>query len=149
MPNAAERPDMDYELFESKLDVIEGIKRGVESVDALNDATLGPTTYEQTDYPYPEILPSSTNFEGGNEFSHTVDLGVIFERTERQDDYLVMMGHVFEAIKATITELEAVECVGLIVPQSIEDFAAELSGTLLVAFRVELFVTVSVDLTTI
>jgi len=141
--------ELDYALFESKVDVIEGIRRGVESVDALNDATLGPTTYERTDYPYPEILPTSTDFEGGNEFSHTVDLGVIFERTEREGDYLLMMECVFEAVRAAIDELGSVKCVGLIVPQSIEDFAGELNGTLLVAFRVELFVTVSVDLSTI
>jgi len=138
--------DLQYALFDNKYRVIQAIREGAGDVQTVNKPTLGPTTYERTDYPYVEILPSSTDFEGGNEWSHTVDIGVLFERTDREDDYLIMMERMFEVLKSVIDELSTVGCVVSYLPQSIEDFAGELNGTLLVAFRIQLRVTTLIDL---
>jgi len=61
--------ELSYALYENKLTVIEAMQDGVERVDTVNAPTLGPTSYDRIDYPYVEILPASTDFEGGNEWS--------------------------------------------------------------------------------
>jgi len=139
-------PELDYALFETKRDVLEAIERGARSVDELPDTNLGPTDFGRIDYPYVQILPESTDFQGGNEWAHTVRLNVIFQRGKREDDYLVYMAVAFDAIKQAIQELNEVECVVSYLPQSIEDFAGETDGNLLVMFSIQLQVTTLVDL---
>lgn len=138
--------DLQYALFENKRDVIEAISDGADAVDTLHTATLGPVAETRTDYPYAEVLPENTEYQSGNEFAHTIRLNCYFERTERNDDYLLMLATAFDAVKESIDELASVGCVVSYRPQTIEDYAGELDGTLLVLISIQLRITTLVDL---
>lgn len=138
--------DLQYALFQSKKNVLEAIKDGTDAVDTLHDPVLGPVSAARTDYPYAEVLPESTDYQSGNEFAHTVRLNCYFERTGDSDDYLLMLATAFDAIKQSISHLSAVECVVSYRPETIEDYAGELNGTLLVMISTQLRVTTLVDL---
>lgn len=137
---------LQYELFQNKLAVIEAMRRGAESVDVFAGQTLGPTSFDRIDYPFVNILPEQTAYQSGNEWEHTVRFNVAFQRGRREDDYLIQMMHVFEAIKAINDELSGVNCVISYLPVLIEDFAGETNGNLIVMFSTQFRVRTLVDL---
>ena len=137
---------LQYPLFENKRAVIEAVERGAAAVDGLSQPTLGPVADSRTDYPYAEVLPESTDYQGGNEFVHTIRLNCYFERTRHNDDYLLMLATAFDGVKQAIQECLDVSCVLNARPQVIEDYAGNLNGTLLILISAQLRVSTLVDL---
>ena len=138
--------DLQFALYQNKRAVIEAIRDGADAVDTLHTPTLGPVSADRIDYPYAEVLPETTDYQSGNEYAHTVRLNCYFERTGDTDDYLLMLATAFDAIKQAVDDLSEVSCVVSYRPETIEDYAGELNGTLLVLISTQLRVTTLVDL---
>ena len=141
--------DLQYALYQNKRAVIEAIRDGADAVDTLHTPTLGPVSSDRMDYPYAEVLPESTDYQGGNEFVHTIRLNCYFERTRHNDDYLLMLATAFDAVKQAIQECLGVSCVLNARPQVIEDYAGNLNGTLLILISAQLRVSTLVDMSDI
>ena len=134
-------------LYESRSDVIAAVAHGAGTVEQLHAPVVGPVSFGdgRIDYPYVQVLPDSTTQQSGNDWQHTVRLNCIFQRT-RDDDYLRFLDVTFDAVAAALAELETIDCVYSYVPTTIEDFAGEDDGNLLVMISVEIQVGALVDL---
>lgn len=125
--------------------------RAVEHGAELNDGTFetvytGPKTWDRMDYPVAEVLPQDSARTGGNEWTHTLMTNLYFERG-RDTDYVEDVLHpVAAVIEDTLAALSATECVVSYVPQSIEDFAGEVSDSLVILVSITWEVTTQVDL---
>lgn len=135
------------ELTQQRTDLIDAIRAGVATVDTLHDPTVGPEDFGRVDYPFVQILPESSEYQGGGtQYDHQLRLNAIFER-ERDWDYLDMIGATLEAAKRATANLLGNECVGFAMPTLIEDFAGEVDGSLLVMISVQFTVTTAVEFT--
>ena len=134
-------------LYRSRSECIAAVEHGAATVDELHDPVVGPVSFGdgRIDYPYVQVLPESTDKQSGNDWQHTIRLNCIFQRT-RDDDYLRFLDATFDAVAAALAELETIGCVYSYVPTTIEDFAGEDDGNLLVMISVELQVGALVDL---
>jgi len=132
-------------LLENKIAVLDAVEAGA-SVAGFRDPVVGPTDYAAIEYPYIEVLPVSTDDQGGNEYSHTVAVNLLFER-DRDTEYTDAIREVLlPVVTGAIAELGDVDCVVTYRPQSIEDFVGENAGTLLYGITVRFSVTTLVDL---
>lgn len=133
-------------LYDSRANCIAAVEHGAATVDELHDPVVGPVSFgDRIDYPYCQVLPESTDRQGGNDWQHTIRLNCIFHRT-RDADYLRFLEVTFDAVAAALAELSTIECVYSYVPTTVEDFAGENDGDLLVMISVELQVGSLVDL---
>lgn len=132
--------------------VIEAIRDGAAHVEAFHGPVIGPTTYESISYPYAEVLPESSAYQGGNEWEHLIRLNGYFERERDRradhpgDAYLDQLTTLLDAVSACMDELAAEEIVMSYIPQTVEDFAGELDGTALLLISVQFRVTTLADL---
>jgi len=132
-------------LLENKIAVLDAVKRGAH-IDGLRDPVVGPTDYAAISYPYLEVLPVSTTDQGGNEYSHTGAVNLLFER-DRTTEYTAAIREVLlPVVTGAIDELGTVDCVVTYRPQTIEDCVGENAGTLLYGITVRFSVTTLVDL---
>lgn len=134
-------------LYQSRSEVIEAIQHGASEVEALHDPVTGPVSFGdgRLDYPYVQVLPESTTQQSGNDWQHTVRLNCIYER-DRDSDYLRFLEVTFEAVERALARLEGVGCVYRYVPATVEDYAGENDGNLLVMISVQIVVGSLVDL---
>lgn len=135
-------------LYQSRADCLEAVEHGVANAAAdgpLRDPVVGPVSFDRIDYPYTQVLPESTDYQGGNEFEHTIRLNCIFTR-ERDEDYLTFLSATFDAVEAALAALADVDCVYHYLPTTVEDFAGERDDTMLVMISVQLLVGSQVDL---
>jgi hypothetical protein len=133
-------------LYESRSNAIEAAAHGASKVEELHDPEIGPVTYgNRIDYPYVQVLPETTTQQSGNDWQHTIRLNCIFER-DRDSDYLRFLEVTFDAVREALEELAGVSCVYSYVPATVEDFAGEDDGNLLVMISVQLVVGSLVDL---
>lgn len=132
-------------LFQNRIDVLDAIAAGANTVDELPAPFIGPDDFERIDYPYLQILPEATDDQGGNEFSHTVRVNSIFE-LDRDREYTLLLATALDAVTAALAELSQLDCVRTYRPQRIEDFANSEANNLLIMISVQIRVTVSVDL---
>ena len=133
-------------LYESRADAIRAVEHGAATVDELHDPVVGPVSFGdgRIDYPYVQVLPESTDQQTGTDWQHTIRLNCIFKRT-RDADYLRFLEVTFDAVAAALDALADVSCVGTFYPRSVEDFAGENDGDLLVMISVQLVVGSPVD----
>lgn len=131
-------------LLDAKIDVIDAAERGAATAD-LRDPVVGPVDYDALSYPYVEILPESTDAQGGNEWAHTLRANLYFERGRRTEYTTDILAAVRDIVTGVIGELGDVSCVGRIVPQTIEDYAGELDGTLVLLVSVQFSVLTQID----
>ena len=133
-------------LYESRSNAIEAVSHGASRVEELHDPEIGPVTYgNRIDYPYVQVLPETTTQQDGNDWQHTIRLNCIYER-DRDSDYLRFLEVTFDAVREALDELSDVSCVYSYVPATVEDFAGEDDGNLLVMISVQLVVGSLVDL---
>lgn len=133
-------------LYQSRRDCIHAVQAGAARVEELHDPVVGPVSYgNRIDYPYVQVLPETTTQQSGNDWQHTIRLNCIFER-ERDADYLRFLEATFDAVREALSELSEVGCVYSYVPATVEDFAGEDDGNLLVMISVQLVVGSLVDL---
>lgn len=134
-------------LYRSRSECIAAVEHGAATVDELHDPVVGPVSFGdgRIDYPYVQVLPESTDQQSGNDWQHTIRLNCIFQR-RRDDDYLRFLDVTFDAVAAALAELATVSCVYSYVPTTIEDFAGEDDGDLLVMISVQLQIGSLVDL---
>jgi hypothetical protein len=117
-------------LFSQRTDVIEAIEAGAGKIDTLSQPFVGPTTFDAIEYPSVQILPESTDYQGGNDWNHQVRLNCYFQRereaTGRTNQrYLDALGAVADATVEALACLSDVSCVYNYLPTLIEDFAGE------------------------
>jgi len=134
-------------LYQSRRDAIAAVEHGASTVDELHDPVVGPVSFGdgRIDYPYVQVLPETTTQQDGNDWQHTIRLNCIFERT-RQSDYLTFLEVTFDAVAAALDALADVSCVYSFIPTTIEDFAGQDDGDLLVMISVQIQVGTLVDL---
>ena len=134
-------------LYQSRRDAIRAVEHGAATVDELHDPVVGPVSFGdgRIDYPYVQVLPESTDQQSGNDWQHTVRLNCIFERT-RESDYLRFLEVTFDAVAAALDALADVSCAYSFVPTTIEDFAGQDDGDMLVMISVQIQVGTLVDL---
>jgi hypothetical protein len=133
-------------LYESRSNAIEAVSHGASRVEELHDPVVGPVSYgNRIDYPYCQVLPETTTQQSGNDWQHTIRLNCIYER-DRDSDYLRFLEVTFDAVREALEELSEVSCVYSYVPATVEDFAGEDDGNLLVMISVQLVVGSLVDL---
>jgi hypothetical protein len=124
--------------------VIDAAERGAAAAD-LRDPVVGPVDYSALSYPYVEILPESTDDQGGNEWAHTLRANLYFERGRRTDYVDDVLPAVRDIVTGIIEELGTVECVVSYRPTTVEDFAGELDGTLVLLVSAQFTVSTLVD----
>ena len=134
-------------LYQSRRDAIRAVEHGASTVDELHDPVVGPVSFGdgRIDYPYVQVLPETTTQQSGNDWQHTIRLNCIFERT-RESDYLRFLEVTFDAVAAALDALADVSCVYSYVPTTIEDFAGQDDGDMLVMISVQIQVGTLVDL---
>ena len=132
-------------LIQSKIDVIDAIEQGAAAVDAFHAPEVGPTDYDALDFPYIQVLPENTTDQGGNEFQHQVRLNCYFER-DRGDAYTDYLRAVGDATTNALAALSDEPSVVSFRPTTIEDYAGELNGTLILLVSVQVSVGTLVDL---
>lgn len=133
-------------LYESRSNCIHAVQEGASRVEELHDPVVGPVSYgNRIDYPYCQVLPETTTQQDGNDWQHTIRLNCIYER-DRDSDYLRFLEVTFDAVREALGELSEVSCVYNYVPATVEDFAGEDDGNLLVMISVQLVVGSLVDL---
>ena len=139
------------ELTDQRINILEAIRGAVDSVDIIPDSALGPRDYTSIDYPYAQVLPESSDYQGGTDYDHLIRCNFIFERerevTGDQDTYLKFMQAALEATKRSVVNCLDQECVQFAMPTTIEDFAGEVEGSLLIMISVQLTVRSSVHFT--
>lgn len=126
-------------LFSQRQDIIGAVEDGAAKIDTLHDPFVGPTTFDAIEYPSVQILPESTDYQGGNDWNHQVRLNCYFER-DRATDYLDALAAVGDAVVEAMSCLSDVGCVYSYLPTLIEDFAGEdPTGTsvYLISVRIE------------
>jgi hypothetical protein len=132
-----------------RADPIEAVEHGVavaEQNGSLEATDTGPRSFDRIDYPFGQVLPQDTRRTDGNEFTHTINVALLFERG-RETDYVDDILHpVADVIDEVLSELSATDSVVTYVPSAIEDYAGELDDTLLIMIRVEFTVTTLVNL---
>jgi hypothetical protein len=133
------------ELVENRIAVIEAIRDAAVAVDELATPHVGPTDPDRIDYPAAQVLPENSTRSDANTWTHQIRLNMLFERGKAGVAYLTVLEYVKEAITNAIANLGDVPCVGVFVPQLIEDFAGELDNTLLLLVSVQFSVTTQVD----
>jgi hypothetical protein len=133
-------------LYESRSDVIDAVAHGAGTVEELHAPVVGPVSFGdgRIDYPYVQVLPESTDRQGGNDWQHTIRLNCIFQRT-RDADYLRFLKVTLDAVAAAMDELGGVSCVYYYAPTTIEDFAGEDDGDLLVMISAQLTIGSQID----
>lgn len=132
-------------LARSRSECIAAVEHGAATVDELHDPVVGPVSFgDRIDYPYVQVLPESTNRQGGNDWQHTIRLNCIFHRT-RDADYLRFLEVTFDAVAAALDALGGVSCVYSYLPTTVEDFAGENDGDMLVMISVQLAVGSQID----
>ena len=134
-------------LYQSRRDAIRAVEHGASTVDELHDPVVGPVSFGdgRIDYPYVQVLPETTTQQSGNDWQHTIRLNCIFERT-RESDYLRFLEVTFDAVAAALDALADVSCAYSFVPTTIEDFAGQDDGDMLVMISVQIQVGTLVDL---
>lgn len=133
------------DLLASRIPVIEAIEAAAHETSGVESLALGPRSWDRIDYPFVEVLPESSDYQGGNEYSHTVRINTYFERG-RDDSYY---DHLETAIHATVNALARLDKEETVVtwrPQTVEDFAGELDNTLILMISVQIRVTTLHDL---
>jgi len=130
-----------------RADPIEAVEHGVrENADLFESVWVGPTNYNRIDYPAAEVLPQSTNREGGNQFSHTVFCNLYFERG-RELDYVDDVLHTVAGVVTDVLQTCAeTDTIGTYVPAEIQDFSGELDGTSLFLLSIRFEIGTSHDL---
>ena len=131
-------------LLDNKIRVVEAAQAGATN-EFLSDPTVGPTQFQKLDYPAVQILPESTDDQGGNQFAHTLRVNCYFER-ERDTDYLDVLEVIKDVTTGVIQELGEIDCVLTYRPTTIEDYAGQLDNTLLLLVSIQFTVTTQVDL---
>ena len=132
--------------YETRAEVIEAVERGVSGVADYESGDVGPVTFDSMTFPYVEVLPEATDYEGGNEWQHSVRINSYFQRG-RSTDYLDMLTIAMGALDNALVELADVDSVRTYYPQTIEDYAGTGEGdTMLVLISVQLSVGTSIDL---
>jgi len=133
-------------LYQSRRDAIAAVEHGAATVDELHDPVVGPVSFGdgRIDYPYVQVLPETTTQQTGTDWQHTIRLNCIFERT-RESDYLTFLEVTFDAVAAALDALAGVSCAGTYYPTTVEDFAGENDGDLLVMISVQLVVGSPID----
>jgi len=132
-------------LIQSKIDVIDAVEAGAAAVAAFHHPEVGPTDYDALDFPYVQVLPENTKDQGGNEFQHQIRVNCYFER-DRGDAYTEYLEAVGEATTNALAEVSDIKCVISYRPTTIEDYAGELNGTLILLVSVQLSIGTLVDL---
>jgi len=132
-------------LIQSKIDVIDAVEAGAAAVAAFHAPEVGPTDYDSLDFPYVQVLPENTTDQGGNEFQHQIRLNCYFER-DRGDAYTEYLEAVGTATTNALAEVSDIDCVYSFRPTTIEDYAGELNGTLILLVSVQLSIGTLVDL---
>jgi len=133
-------------LYRSRSECIAAVEHGAATVDELHDPVVGPVSFGdgRIDYPYVQVLPESTDKQGGNDWQHTIRLNCIFHR-QRDSDYLRFIEVTLDAVAAAMDALADVSCTYYFAPTTIEDFAGEDDGDLLVMISVQLTIGSQID----
>lgn len=131
--------------LETRRDVIEAVERGATQVSEFEAGDSGPVTFDAMSFPYVEVLPEAMDYQGGNDWQHSLRLNMYFQRG-RSTDYLDLLAVAMEALQNALGELAGVESVRSYYPQTIEDYSGEPNDTLLILISVQLAVGTSIDL---
>jgi len=137
---------------EQRRSVIEAVEAGAAAIDELDDPFIGPTTFDRLSYPAVQVLPESSNDNGGNEWLHQVRLNCYFERQRERagqsnERYLDMLAAAMDAVNESLIELSATDEVLHYRPTVIEDYAgSDPGGTQLVLISTRIQASTVVDL---
>lgn len=139
------------ELSDQRRAILEAIEAAVASVDILPSTELGPRDFKRIDYPYAQVLPESSDYQGGTDYDNQIRCNFIFERERADvgdsDPYLTYIDAAMTATKRAVVNCLDQEAVQFAMPTTIEDFAGEVEGSLLVMISVQLTVRSSVHFT--
>lgn len=132
--------------YMARVPVIEAVEKGAHHIrDTAGDPTVGPVTWERLNYPHVEVLPESSEYQGGNEFAHLVRVNVYFERS-KGDGYLDHLRVAMDAVNGATEALKDEPHAVTWRPESIQDFAGEVDNTLVLLISTQLRVTSLTDL---
>jgi len=139
-------------LAAQRTDIIEAVEAGARKPDTLTDPFVGPTTFDAISYPAVQVLPESTDYQGGNDFVHQLRLNCYFNR-EREatgidnQKYLDALAAAMDATREALNCLSDVGCVYNYLPTLIEDYAGDdPQGTAVFLISIRLEVSTLVDL---
>jgi len=139
-------------LYTHREAVIDACRAGFAHVETFHTPAIGPESFDTIRYPYAQVLPENSGYQGGNEFEHLVRMNGYFERSRDRksehpgESYLRQLETMMDAVSAALDELDASDVVVSFVPETIEDFAGEVDGSLLIMISVRLRVGTLVDL---
>jgi len=122
-------------LLEQREELFAAAYNTIDDVRETLTRELGPTTFESIEYPYAEVLPDTTVYQGGNEYRHVFDTNFYFVRRDFET-YLDLLEVVHEAIPMLSTAFMGVSSTYNIRPNEIQDFAGEQDGSLIIMIRV-------------
>ena len=132
--------------FEIRSAPIDAVETAVaKNDDVFRTQYVGPSTWENMDYPVAEILPEETARTGPNDWEHSIRLNLYFERTKRTDYAEHILRPVSDVLTDALAELSALSCVNNYRPERIEDYAGELDDTLIILVSIELRVETLID----
>lgn len=125
---------------------IEAVEHGLSQVPQLSATYVGPRTWDNIEYPIAEVLPQSTNYAGGNDFTHQIFANLYFERG-RDTDYIEDVLHpVADALDECLASLSNTQETTEYRPESIEDYAGELDNSLVLLVSIRFHIRTAVDL---
>lgn len=126
-------------------DVIDAIEHGVVETDRFETTYVGARTFKRIDYPTAQVYPVNTTRSGGNEYTHSVEANLVFERRRSYDYRETVLHPMADTISECMDALAATESVVAYYPTEIEDFAGELDNTGVVIIRIAFEVTSQAD----
>jgi len=107
----------------------------IQDVEQVAQHELGPTTFDDLRYPYAEVIPQTSAYQGGNEFRHLFATNFYFVK-ERHEDYLSYLRVVHAAMPLLSDAFLGVSDAYSVRPTEIQDFAGEVDDDLIIMLSV-------------
>ena len=133
------------DLFESRAAALDAIEAGGRQIEEFRSPYVGPVDTGRMVFPALEVLPESSDDQGGNVWTHVIRLNCYFER-QRDVDYRTQLDAAGRAAVAAVGELASLPRAGAFRIQTVEDFEGSVSGMQLIVISVQFAVDVQLDL---
>ena len=133
------------DLFESRAAALDAIEAGGRQIEEFRSPYVGPVDTGRMVFPALEVLPESSDDQGGNVWTHVIRLNCYFER-QRDVDYRTQLDAAGRAAVAAVGELASLPRAGAFRIQTVEDFAGSVSGMQLIVISVQFAIDVQLDL---
>ena len=99
------------DLFESRTAALDAIEAGGRQIEEFRSPYVGPVDTGRMVFPALEVLPESSDDQGGNVWTHVIRLNCYFER-QRDVDYRTQLDAAGRAAVAAVGELASLPRAG-------------------------------------